>query len=105
MLEINRRYILDAADEPIAVQIPMVSDRSRSVSVGEPEVIGQFESLLGMMTPEQQVIVREDGNLGWSDDELRQAAVAGLTALEQGEYDDYDEAGLDNLFDRIKQRV
>jgi hypothetical protein len=41
--------------------------------------------------------------LGLADAVLRQAVAVGLEAVEKGEYDDYDEAGLEALFDRVKQ--
>jgi predicted transcriptional regulator len=38
-----------------------------------------------------------------ADQMQRQAVMAGLEAVENGEHDDYDEAGLEVLFDRVKQ--
>ncbi len=87
MLEIHRRYVLDDAGEPIAVQIS----------------IAQFESLLGLVPQRDQVMVTDDDDLGLADEVLRQAVAVGLEAVEKGDYDDYDEAGLDTLFDRVKQ--
>ncbi len=87
MLEIHRRYVLDDAGEPIAVQIS----------------IAQFESLLGLVPQRDQVMVTDDDDLGLADAVLRQAVAVGLEAVENGEYDDYDEAGLEALFDRVKQ--
>jgi hypothetical protein len=87
MLEIHRRYVLDDAGEPIAVQIS----------------IAQFESLLGLLPQRDQVMVTDDDDLGLADEVLRQAVAFGLEAVEKGEYDDYDEAGLEALFDRVKQ--
>ncbi len=87
MLEIHRRYVLDDAGEPIAVQIS----------------IAQFESLLGLVAQRDQVMVTDDDDLGLADEVLRQAVAVGLEAVEKGDYDDYDEAGLEALFDRVKQ--
>ncbi len=87
MLEIHRRYVLDDAGEPIAVQIS----------------IAQFESLLGLVPQGNQVMVTDDDDLGVADEVLRQAVAVGLEAVEKGEYDDCDEAGLEALFDRVKQ--
>jgi hypothetical protein len=87
MLEIHRRYVLDDAGEPIAVQIS----------------IAQFESLLGLVPQRDQVMVTDDDDLGVADEVLRQAVAVGLEAVENGEYDDYDAVGLDGLFDRVKQ--
>jgi hypothetical protein len=87
MLEIHRRYVLDDAGEPVAVQIS----------------IAQFESLLGLVPQRDQVMVTDDDDLGLADAVLRQAVAVGLEAVEKGEYDDYDEAGLEALFDRVKQ--
>jgi nitrogen fixation-related uncharacterized protein len=87
MLEIHRRYVLDDAGEPIAVQIS----------------IAQFESLLGLVPQRDQVMVTDDDDLGLADAVLQQAVAVGLEAVENGEYDDYDEAGLEALFDRVKQ--
>jgi predicted RNase H-like HicB family nuclease len=42
-------------------------------------------------------------SIGLTDETLRQAVDVGLAAMENGEYDDYDEAGLEALFDRVKQ--
>jgi hypothetical protein len=88
MLEIHRRYVLDDSGEPVAVQIS----------------IAQFESLLGLVPQRDQVLVMDDDDLGVADEVLRQAVAVGLEAVENGEYDDYDDAaGLDGLFDRVKQ--
>jgi hypothetical protein len=87
MLEIHRRYVLDDAGEPIAVQIS----------------IAQFESLLGLVPQRDQVMVTDDDDLGLADAVLRQAVAVGLEAVEKGEYVDCDEAGLESLFDRVKQ--
>ena len=87
MLEIHRRYVLDDAGEPIAVQIS----------------IAQFESLLGLVSQRDQVMVTDDDDLGLPDEVLRQAVAVGLEAVEKGDYDDYDETGLEALFDRVKQ--
>lgn len=38
-----------------------------------------------------------------TDDTIRQAIAIGLEALAAGQYEDYDEAGLDNLFEDIKR--
>jgi hypothetical protein len=84
MLEIHRRYVLDESGEPVAVQIP----------------IGQFESLLSLLP--QQVRVMDE--LGLPDEVLRQAVAVGLAAVEQGDYEDCDEAGVAALFDRVKQK-
>jgi hypothetical protein len=89
MLEIHRRYVLDEAGEPIAVQIP----------------IAQFDSLLGLVPQQSQVLVMDDEDLGLTDGELRQAVAVGLEAVEHGEYDDCDETGLEALFDRVKQNA
>jgi hypothetical protein len=83
MLEIHRRYVLNESGEPIAVQIS----------------IEQFESLLGLLP--QRVMVTDDEDL--ADGVLRQAVAVGLEAVEKGEYTDCDEAGLEALFDRVKQ--
>jgi hypothetical protein len=82
MLEIHRRYVLDESGEPVAVQIP----------------IGQFESLLGLLS--QQVRVMDE--LGLPDEVLRQAVAVGLAAVD--DYEDCDEAGVAALFDRVKQK-
>jgi hypothetical protein len=87
MLEIHRRYVLDDAGEPIAVQIS----------------IAQFESLLGLVPQRDQVMVKDDDDFGVADEVLRQAVAVGLEAVEKGEYDDCDEADLEALFDRVKQ--
>ncbi len=50
-----------------------------------------------------QVMVTDDDDLGVADEVLRQAVAIGLEAVEKGEYDDCDEAGLEVLFDRVKQ--
>jgi predicted RNase H-like HicB family nuclease len=54
---------------------------------------------------------RSEEDAAWSylqsitltDETLQQAVDVGLAAVENGEYDDYDEAGLEALFDRVKQ--
>jgi hypothetical protein len=78
MLEIHRRYVLDESGIPI----------------------GQFESLLSLLP--QQVRVMDE--LGLPDEVLRQAVAVGLAAVEQGDYEDCDEAGVAALFDRVKQK-
>lgn len=90
MLEIHRRYVLDDSGEPIAVQMS----------------IAQFESLLALVPQRDQVMVMDDDDdLGVADGVLRQAVAVGLEAVEKGEYDDCDEAGLEALFDRVKQNA
>jgi hypothetical protein len=86
MLEIHRRYVLDESGEPVAVQISIV----------------QLESLLGLVA--QQVKVMDDEDLGLTDEVLRQAVVVGLEAVEKGEYEDCDQAGVAALFDRVRQK-
>jgi hypothetical protein len=88
MLEIHRRYVLNESGEPIAVQIS----------------IEQFESLLGLLPQREQVLVTDDEDLGLADGLLRQAVAVGLEAVEKGEYEDCDDAGLEALFDRVKQK-
>lgn len=88
MLEIHQRYILDEVGTPIAVQIP----------------IAQFETLLRMVAnPDQVSLVTETADLSPTGDGVQQAVAIGLEALETGQYTDYDEPGLQGLFDGIQR--
>jgi hypothetical protein len=87
MLEIHQRYVLDEAGETIAVQIP----------------IAQFEKLLQMIPGEDQVSIVTDDDLGLSVTELQTLATVGLAAAELGQYKDYDEAEIPDLFAKIRR--
>jgi hypothetical protein len=47
--------------------------------------------------------VLDNDDFGVADEVLWQAVLVRLEAVDKGEYDDCDKAGLEALFDRVKQ--